>query len=83
MAAFDPYAFSAMAVLVREGRAGLVARVEAVANSDDLRRLAAAQSVRLPADLLADPAMPPARLREAFVAAVEQRLVHRKAVSGS
>ena len=79
---FDPYAFSAMAVLVKEGREALVARVEAVATADALRRLAAAQSVRLPAELLDDPATPPARLREAFVAAVEQRLAHRKAVTG-
>ncbi len=79
---FNPYAFSAMAILLNEGRAALEARLEAATTREQVIQLAEAQSVRLdPAALGAKKASMKA-LRRAFVDAVERRIAHRRAVSG-
>ena len=79
---FNPYGFSAMAVLLGEGRAALEARLEAATTREQIAQLAAAQSVRLDPKLLANPKTGIARLRAACVEAVEKRVDQRRAVAG-
>lgn len=74
--AFDPYAFSAVAVLTREGRTGLLARLTDITNAKHLCQLADAQHLALPAGL-----DDPAELRTAIVAATERRIADRRAAA--
>jgi hypothetical protein len=79
---FNPFAYSAMAVLLNEGRAALEARLDLVTSREQMVQLAEAQSVRLePAALRAKKTSLKA-LRSAFIEAVEKRIAHRRAVSG-
>ncbi|MBV1692980.1 MAG: hypothetical protein KGP27_00805 [Hyphomicrobiales bacterium] len=73
---FDPFAFSAVAVLTRKGRPGLAQALDTIGRAEDLRRLAEAQHLVLP-DGLADVAL----LREAVIAAAERRIAERRAAA--
>ena len=73
---FDPYAFSAVVVLTKSGRDGLLKRLAAIDRPDHLRALAEAQR------LAVDPALAsPADLRAAIVAAAERRIANRRAAA--
>ena len=74
VSAFDPFAFSAVAVLMKQGRAGLAQRLGPIASAAHLRQLAEAQHLAIDATI-ADPAA----LCEAIVAATERRLAERRA----
>ena len=74
VSAFDPFAFSAVAVLMKQGRAGLAQRLGPIASAAHLRQLAEAQHLAIDATI-ADPAA----LCEAIVAAAERRLAERRA----
>lgn len=73
---FDPFAFSAVALLTRKGRSGLAQALDGIGRAEDLRRLAEAQHLVLP-DGLADVAL----LREAVIAATERRIAERRAAA--
>lgn len=79
---FNPYAFSAMAVLLNEGRAALEARLALATTREHIVQLAEAQSVRLDPAALAAKKTSLKSLRGAFIEAVEKRVAHRRAVSG-
>jgi hypothetical protein len=73
----DPFAFSLLAVLSKEGRAALETRLALIASRSELIAMAAAQHVALPSReaSLAD-------LRAAIVAGTERRLADRRAAAG-
>jgi hypothetical protein len=79
---FDPYAFSAMAVLLNDGRPALEALLAGVTRRDQFVQLAEAQSVRLETAVLANRKTSLKAMRSAFIDAVEKRIAHRRAVSG-
>lgn len=72
--AFDPFVFSAVAVLAKHGRDGLFARLSGVTSVADLVALAQAQHLTVDASV-----GDAAHLREAIVAATEARLAERRA----
>ena len=74
--AFDPYAFSLAALLKRNGRKALLARLESIHSAADLHRLAEAQHVAVPADV-----SDPAELRRAIADGTAQRLADRRAAA--
>lgn len=75
-AAFDPFAFSVVAVLTKKGKAVLAAELDKVGTSDDLRRLAEAQHLAL------DPALADmAEMRAAILVGAERRIAERKAAA--
>ena len=73
---FDPYAFSAMVVLSRTGRDGLLKRLADIKTAENLKALAEAQHLAIDRNLkkVED-------LRKAIAAAAEQRLADRKAAA--
>lgn len=75
-AAFDPYAFSAMVVLTKQGRDGLAARLAEIKSLDHLKKFADAQHLGLDRSLtkIDD-------VRKALLAAAEQRLADRRAAA--
>ena len=73
---FDPYVFSAVAVLTREGRDALLLRLAAIAAPADLGALARAQHLAIP-----DGVTDPAALRLAILAATERRIADRRAAA--
>lgn len=76
VAPFDPYAFSAVVVLTRSGRDGLMQRLAEITNREHLVALADAQH------LAVDRVLPSAEeLRAAIVAAAEQRIANRRAAA--
>ena len=79
--AFNPFAFSAMAVLLNEGRAALDERLKAATTREQFVQLADAQSVRLDPAALTNKKSSIKALRKAFIEAVEKRVAHRRAVS--
>jgi hypothetical protein len=75
-AVFDPFAFSVVVVITKEGRDGLGRKLQSVASAADLKSLAKAQHVALPeGDLSAD------ELRAAIVEGALQRIANRKAAA--
>ncbi len=74
--AFDPFAFSALAVLTKKGRAALATQLAAIDTADHLHAIAAAQHLTVDAAL-----KDLAPLREALVAATEARLAERRAAA--
>ncbi|HRK18494.1 MAG TPA: hypothetical protein PK970_06030, partial [Hyphomicrobiaceae bacterium] len=74
--AFDPFAFSALAVLTRGGRAALEARVAEIGAAEHLIALAAAQHLGIDRSLTDI-----GQLRAAIVAATEVRLKERRAAA--
>jgi hypothetical protein len=75
-AKFDPYAFSAMVVLAKTGKDGLLKRLGEIKSVEHLKALADAQHLAVSPSLkrLDD-------LRKAIVSATEQRLADRKAAA--
>ena len=73
---FDPYAFSLTVLLKRSGRKALLARLEAIHSAGDLRRLAEAQHVAVPADI-----SDLAQLRAAIIDGTAQRIADRRAAA--
>jgi hypothetical protein len=73
---FNPYLFSAIVVLAKQGRDGLIKRLQEIKSAEHLRAFAEAQHVPVDAKLkrLDD-------IRKAIVAAAEQRLADRKAAA--
>ncbi len=74
--AFDPYAFSLAALLKRSGRKALMARLQAIESAANLRRLAEAQHVAIPAEI-----SDPDQLRHAIADGTAQRLADRRAAA--
>jgi hypothetical protein len=75
-AAFDPFAFSVVVVVTKEGREGLAKRLSAITSGADLRALAKAQHVAIPAGELTD-----GELRDAIIEGALQRIANRKAAA--
>ena len=73
---FDPFAFSVVVVVTKEGREGLARKLEAIASADDLRHLAKAQHVALP-----DGSLTIDGLRAAIIEGALQRVANRKAAA--
>jgi hypothetical protein len=73
--AFDPFAFSVVVVLTKQGKAGLLAKLAAVDNVADLRAIAKAQHIAVPATGSAD------ELRQAIVDGTAARIADRQAAS--
>jgi hypothetical protein len=73
---FNPYLFSAIVVLAKQGRDGLSKRLQEIKSAEHLRAFAEAQHVPVDAKLrrLDD-------IRKAIVAAAERRLADRKAAA--
>ena len=81
VAAFDPYGFGLVPVFQREGRDGLLTKLAGIESTDNLRKMARAQQIALPAELRSgDIALD--TLREAIAAAVEKRIANRRAAAG-
>lgn len=75
-AAFDPFAFSVVVVITKEGRDGLARKLQSVVSDADLKALAKAQHIALPdGELSAD------ELRAAIVEGALQRIANRKAAA--
>jgi hypothetical protein len=74
--AFDPFAFSAVALMARNGREALIARLGTIEEAAHLRQLAEAQHIAVDAGLT-----DPAELRLALVRGVERRIASRRAAA--
>jgi hypothetical protein len=74
--AFDPFAFSAVALLTRQGRAALEAKLAAIAAGSDLRALADAQHLAVDQSVT-----DAAHLRSAIIAGAERRIAERIAAA--
>lgn len=74
--AFDPFAFTAVVVLKRQGPAALEKLLSAIADADNLRLLADKQHLGLPAD-----ATSAAELRAAILASAQARITDRRAAA--
>lgn len=74
--AFDPYAFSAVVVLTKSGKDGLMKRLAAIERPEHLKKLADAQHLAVDAALSST-----AELRSAIVKAAEQRIANRRAAA--
>ena len=74
-AAFDPFAFSVVVVLTKQGRDGLMAKLAAIDGIADLRAIAKAQHIAVPATGTAD------ELRRAIVEGTAARIADRQAAS--
>lgn len=74
--AFDPFAFSVVVVLKRQGRAALMKRLASIDNPEQLRKIAEAQHLGIDKSLSSI-----RKLREAIVAGAEQRLADRRAAA--
>ena len=73
---FDPYAFSAMVVLAKTGKDGLMQRLAAIRSVENLKAFAEAQHLGIDRSLSkAD------ELRKAIALAAEQRLADRRAAA--
>ena len=75
-ALFDPFAFSALAVLTKQGAQALAQRLATIGTADSLRALANAQHLGIGAEIT-----DAAALRAAIVAATEARLAERRAAA--
>jgi hypothetical protein len=74
--AFNPYLFSAIVVLAKFGRDGLLKRLQEIKSAENLRIFAEAQHVAVAPKLKR-----PEDIRKAIVVAAEQRLADRKAAA--
>lgn len=73
---FDPYVFSAMVVLVKTGRDGLMKRLQDIKSAADLKVFAEAQHLAIDRNLAKLD-----ELRKAIATAAERRLADRKAAA--
>jgi hypothetical protein len=76
--AFDPFIFGLVPVFKREGAEGLRAKLDEILSVDDLRAMAKAQQIILPKDIRRGEVAVDT-VRQAVLAAVEQRISDRKA----
>ncbi|MCB1522318.1 MAG: hypothetical protein KDJ37_17350 [Hyphomicrobiaceae bacterium] len=74
--AFDPFAFSAVVLLKRQGAKALLKQLETIESAADLQRLAEAQHLGVDRDIT-----DVETLRRAIVAGAEQRLADRRAAA--
>ena len=74
--AFDPFVFSALAVLTKHGAAALASKLDEIAAAEHLYALAKAQHLAVDASL-----PDPATVRAAIVKATEARLADRRAAA--
>ncbi|MBA4173287.1 MAG: hypothetical protein C0511_11735 [Hyphomicrobium sp.] len=74
--AFDPYAFSAVVVLTKTGKDGLLKRLSAIDRAEHLKKLADAQHLAIDRTLDS-----PDALRHAIIKAAEQRIADRRAAA--
>lgn len=74
--AFDPFAFSAVVVLSRQGKSGLMKRLAAIDDIAHLKQLAEAQHIAFDRSLTDSEA-----LREAILRGAEQRIADRRAAA--
>jgi hypothetical protein len=74
--AFDPFAFSIIVVLKRQGRAALLKRLDAIVTPEHLHKMAAAQHIGVDKSITSAKA-----LREAIADGAEQRLADRRAAA--
>jgi hypothetical protein len=74
--AFNPYLFSAIVILAKFGRDGLLKRLQEIKSAENLRIFAEAQHVAIAPKLKR-----PEDIRKAIVVAAEQRLADRKAAA--
>ena len=74
--AFDPYQFSAMVVLAKTGKDGLMKRLAEIRSAEHLKAFAEAQHLGIDRAL-----SKPDELRKAILAATEQRLADRRAAA--
>jgi len=79
-AGFDPYAFGLVPTFQREGATGLATKLNAITTVDDLRKMARAQQIALPADIRRGNVDAQA-VRAAIVAAVAKRIADRRAAA--
>ena len=78
---FDVYAFGLVPTFQREGRQGLIGKLEAIGTLDQLRQMAKAQQIVLPQELRSgDVALDV--VRGAIADAVAKRIADRKAAAG-
>lgn len=75
-APFDPYAFSAMVVLSKQGKDGLLKRLSEIRSVENLKKLAEAQHLGIDKQLSKID-----EVRKAIVGAAEQRLADRRAAA--
>lgn len=80
-AAFDAYAFGLVPVFQREGRDGLLAKLSGISDIAQLRQMARAQQISLPAELRSGD-IEADRLRSAIADGVEKRIADRRAAAG-
>ncbi len=73
--AFDPFAFSVVVVLTKQGKAGLLAKLATIDDVADLRAIAKAQHIAVPATGSVD------ALRQAIVDGTAARIADRQAAS--
>ena len=74
--AFDPFTFSAVVVLSRQGKSGLLKRLSAIDDIAHLKQLAEAQHIAFDRSLTDSEA-----LREAILKGAEQRIADRRAAA--
>jgi hypothetical protein len=75
-AAFDPFAFSAIVVLTKQGPDGLLAKLSAITEPADLKAIAKAQHIALPPS-----AQTADELRTALVTGTAARIADRQAAT--
>lgn len=80
-AKFDAYAFGLVPTFQREGRDGLIAKLDSVDNIDHLRQMAKAQQIVLPQELRSGSHALEA-VRSAIADAVAKRIADRRAAAG-
>lgn len=73
---FDPFAFSVVVVLTKDGKDGLTKRLESIASAEHLRAIAKAQHIPVDPSLDA-----PAGIIAAIVSGTEQRIADRRAAA--
>jgi hypothetical protein len=78
---FDAYAIGLIPTFQREGGDGLLAKLSDISSIDNLRKMARAQQVALPAELRG-PDTTIEDIRAAIVAAVAKRIADRRAAAG-
>lgn len=74
--AFDPYVFSLVVVLTKEGADGLLGKLSEIGSAEDLKAMAKAQHIALPSGLKS-----PADIRAAILTGTERRIADRRAAA--
>ncbi len=80
--AFDPYAFSAEAMILRDEEDALRRELNEVGDRGNLQALAKAQKLSLPRELRTSDDATLAELRDAIIEAAKKRVANRQAAAG-